>query len=337
MNESANILISGVNWLGDSCMTMPAIQLFKKRRSTTRLSILAKPSLVSLWRMHAGIDQVIPIEDGPKGTLATSRKLRSLEFDSAYIFPNSWRSALIPRLSGIPVRIGYPGHCRAVLLTQVAHLPHDPPGSHQMWEYVHLLGLHALTDELEAPSLDVSRAGISDVRRRFGMSAEDAWVGVLPGAARGPSKRWPADYFVETGRNLMASTGCRISILGTEGEAELCEVVATGIGGGARSLAGRTSIPELAALLGTCQCVICNDSGGMHLAAAAGATVVAIYGLTDPSTTGPIGHGHKVIEADTVAARSRSIKRDSREAEQALRSIAPARVCAAVTEVMSKQ
>jgi heptosyltransferase-2 len=123
-------------------------------------------------------------------------------------------------------------------------------------------------------------------------------------------------------------------VFGSGNETDLCETVTAGIGRKALNLAGQTSLPEFAALLSSCGVVICNDSGGMHLAAAAGAKVVAVFGMTDPAKTGPMGKGHRVICAEGVR-QSRDIKRDSSEAAVALKSISADRVAAAAREVLA--
>jgi ADP-heptose:LPS heptosyltransferase len=103
-------------------------------------------------------------------------------------------------------------------------------------------------------------------------------------------------------------------------EAPLCARITDAIGARATNLAGLTSLAESVALFSRCRVSVTNDSGGMHLAAAAGSRVVAVFGLTDPSRTGPLGEGHNVVQAKGVSA-ARDIPRDSPEARAALESI----------------
>jgi len=138
--------------------------------------------------------------------------------------------------------------------------------------------------------------------------------------ARGPAKQWPAASFSATGRRLAHAAGARIVVLGTAGETALCRAVAADIGPAAISLAGRTTLPELAAVLGRAACAICNDSGGMHLAAVMGTPVVAIYGLTNPAKTGPLGRGHRILTAP-AGVRTRDVARDSAQARAALAAV----------------
>ena len=112
----------------------------------------------------------------------------------------------------------------------------------------------------------------------------------------------------------------------------LCEKVAHGIGPAALNLAGKTSMPEWIALLKACDLVICNDSGGMHLAAAVGTPLVAVYGMTDPRKTGPIGRVCRIVQYD--GPRSRDIGRDSPEARNSLESVSPEQVYGAALECL---
>jgi len=326
MTMHRNILISGVNWLGDCCMTMPALQLLKHKHPEARLTMLAKAKMIPLWEMQPAISETIALQCSPPGTFATAWILRKHRFDAVYICPNSVRSALIPFLAGIPKRVGVAGHRRRALLTDLVDTDgQEEDRQHQMWEYVRLLQLEAHVAEMTPPALRIPPQCLDDIRTRLNITANTPWIGMLPGAARGPSKQWPAEHFVDAAKALQAETGGHVVLLGTASEEPLCRSIADAIGDGAYSLAGRTTMQELAATLSMCRCVICNDSGGMHLAAATGARVVALFGLTDPGKTGPIGHGHQLIMADQVDQRSRDIKRVSMEAAQALRSIPPAR------------
>jgi len=137
------------------------------------------------------------------------------------------------------------------------------------------------------------------------------------------------------GQKLLQQTMHRIVIFGTGEEADVCAHIAEAIGPRAVSLAGQTTLPLFAALLGACDAVVCNDSGGMHLAAAVGTRVVAIFGLTDPSKTGPMGSGHRILTGD-ASRTSRNISRHSAEARVVLESIHPDSVLSALLEVLGE-
>jgi heptosyltransferase-2 len=327
-----NILICGTNWLGDSVMSMPAVRLLKRRNPSSLITVLVKPRLVDLWKMQSSVDNVIRLNAGVGETLAMGSSIRKFGFGAAYVFPNSFRSALIPFLAGVPERVGMRGHCRSCMLTCVVKPPSVPEKIHQSWEYFEIIGESGVA-EMEQPKLDIPADLTAKMLQRFALGTGE-FIGLIPGAARGPSKRWPEDRFVEMGKGLALTRECKLLVFGSGNEKDSCAAVAAGIGKKALNLEGQTSLPELAALLAKCRVVICNDSGGMHLAAAAGAKVVAVFGMTDPAKTGPMGKGHRVICAEGVR-QSRDIKRDSSEAAAALKSISADRVAAAAREVLA--
>ena len=338
MNEQT--LICGVNWLGDSVMSMSAVQAFRTANPAGRIGVLAKRSLVPLWRMHAAVDEVLSIEPGVFGTLGAAQRVARQGFGRAYVFPNSFRSALIPFLGRIPERVGMRGHARSAMLTRVV-VPFSEEGRrHQAWEYLAVMGLLDGPSAVTGPERARLRApaeAMAQVRSRLApMAKAGALVGLMPGAARGPAKRWAPARFAAVGRRLAEERGCRVVVLGSAAESELCAEVAQGVGRDVMNLAGQTSLPELTALLSVCRVVVANDSGGMHLAAAAGARVVAVFGMTDPAKTAPLGASHRVI-CPKGAQGSRDIKRNSAAARACLASIDADRVAVAALDLLSDE
>ncbi len=329
MSGGGGILVVGVNWLGDGCMTMPALQVFRQRHPQARLTMLVKPPLTALWQLHPAVDAILTLKPGNAGLWQTAAAVRSGHFDTAYIFPNSWRSALVPFLAGIPERIGTGGHSRGILLTRRVRLSPSTRAGHQQWEYVDILQL-ADVAALPAPALalPLPDAVPSPASGRLPV------IGLIPGAARGSSKQWPEAHFIAAARLIRKARACRFTIFGTAAEAPVCNRLAAALQPDAETLAGRTTLAQLAAALAACDTVICNDSGGMHLAAAAGTPVVAIYGLTDPDKTGPLGSGHQCIQSEPRNA-SRDIARHDPRAAQALYRIAPGQVAGAVLQTLT--
>jgi len=329
-------LIHSPNWLGDAVMAMPALQVWRKWNPAQSLTMLCKPPLAALWRMHAAVDEVVVLRPGLRGTLSAGLALRRQGFGEALLLPNSFRSAFVPWLAGIPSRRGFPLHARSRLLTERVERRLSAERRHQCWEGADiLLGDGWWPGEgLPPPSLELQKSAIRCACRSFGLPPDGLLVGIIPGAARGGSKRWP--YFGEAAaKPASEAEALRFVVLGTAKEAALCREVAAGIGKRATCVAGGTTLPQFAALLAACRMVLCNDSGGMHLAAAVGTQVIAVYGLTDPERTGPLGRGHSVIRRDGVAG-DRAIARESRAAENVLRSIGPEKVLAAARQALRK-
>lgn len=325
-------LICGVNWIGDAIMTMPALQVFRARFPDCRIFLLVKPALIPLWRMHAAPDEIWPLEPGVRGIWRAARHARAAGIARSYALAHSIRSALPPALAGIPDRRGLPGPFRRWLAPRVVRPRLAPGREHQVFEYLDLL-TPGESEPPPPPSLVPGAAAYSAVQRFLG-DESTAWIGLIPGAARGPAKRWPAERFAEVGRRLVAEHLGRIAVFGAATEAELCSAVASRIGPEARSLAGQTRLDEWAALLQACRLVIANDSGGAHLAAAVGAPVVVIFGLTDPSRTAPYGARGRVLQPPGVAGR-RDIARDDERARATLAAISTDDVYQAARELLA--
>ncbi len=329
------ILIYGVNWLGDSIMAMPALQLWRARNPHHHITLLTKAALAPLWHLHEGVDEIIELAPRRAGTRQAIEALRAIPFKEVYIFPNSFRSAWIPWKADIPRRTGQPGHFRSWMLTRCIRPEKRPTYTHQAWEYFRILGLE-LPPELPEPRLFIPPSLQKLLERRIAeIPTQDAWIALIPGAARGPSKQWPPERFADVARRLTMKYRCRVLVLGTEAEYPLCAATANAIGGRATNMAGATSLRDLAVLLSLCRLTLCNDSGGMHLSSAVGTPVVAVFGMTDPSKTGPLGYGHQVI-ASGLAGVSRKIRRSSQKATAALAGIATDRVYEAAAGIMEQ-
>lgn len=325
---SEHILICGLNWLGDGCMSMPALQAFRASHPSAHIAMLVKPPLAPLWRCSNAVDEVLTLLPGHSGPFRTGISLRATPFTKAYIFPNSWRAALPPFVARIPARIGFRGHMRRILLTTV--IPEPQEDVHQQWEYAAILQLPPDTPSLPPPELTLPPPPADCPRRTPAMPL----FAILPGAARGPAKRWPETHFVAAAHILYQNQPCQFLVMGTPAESPLCQAVADALPGNAVCLAGKTALPEFAAALQACDGVLCNDSGGMHLAAAVGTPVVAMFGLTNPAQTGPIGDRVTCLQPEGIQG-TRRIPRSSTKAQEVLAAIPPERAVRALLQLVS--
>ena len=307
-------------------MAMPALQQFQARWPRRRVVILAKPPLLPLWGMHGAVHAVLPLDEGLAGVWRATRMVRARHAAIAYVLPNSIRSALVPFGAGVRARIGQRGQRWPGMLTHLVTGSPDAKREHQAWEYMRILGVDDVAT-LERPRLDIPSEVVTETDARLDVVPGVPLIGVLPGAAYGPSKRWPSRNFAEVARMLRTQLRGRVVLLGGKAEVPVCAEVEAALGGAVLNLAGATSLPELAAGLARCSVVLCNDSGGMHVSAAVGTPVVAVYGITDPAATGPLGPGHRIVFTPGVR-QSRNLARDSDAAREALAAITPARVVA---------
>ena len=334
MNDAGaeRVVLISLNWLGDVVMALPALQVWRSRNPHARLSVLTRPSLAGLWTMHAGVDEILPFPAGARGLFTALRSMRG-RFDRALILPNSFRSALAPALAGVPIRRGFAGQGRDFLLTEKVTRDLPDGVTHQSHEMALLLCPDSAGGELPPPRLTVPEAEAAKFRALLPDPRRPYYV-LIPGAARGASKRWPAESFASVGRHLAQYNAVSILLPGTPDDAPVCEEVRASIGPDAISLAGRTNMTGFATVLAGARGVVANDSGGMHLAAALGTPVAAIFGITDPARTGPLGPRCAVLQRSDL--RSRDIDRDSAAAAEALRRIHPEEVVRALERLVTR-
>ena len=327
------ILICGVNWIGDSIISMPAIQAFRSAHPSATITMLVKRKIAPLWKMHRAPDRILCLDPKLAGTRHAIHTLKIEPFDKAYILPNSFRSAFIPFAAQIPERIGFSGHFRQIMLTDIVIPSSRPDRFHQVFEYMDLLVPEQAGETPPAPAIAPTEEALRTVAARLAPLPRPL-VGFLPGAARGPSKRWPAGHFIELGRRLISDKRCGIAVLGAPGEEALCREIADALGTGALTLAGVLSFEEWAASLRQCDLAVSNDSGGMHVASALGIPLIALFGATDPDKTGPLGPQARVLQNSRV--KNRDVRRDDPEAIKSLASITPGQVYEAALESLSR-
>jgi heptosyltransferase-2 len=283
---TASLLIAP-QWIGDAVMTEPLLRVLAQRGET--LSVAAMPWVAPIYRAMPHVDEVIELPF-PRGGLhwGARRNLASQwrgRFERAYVGPNSWKSALLPWMAGIPVRVGYHGEARLGLLNQ--RLP-NPEKNHRGAMVAHYLALAQMqADRSMQPKLDLSLDLLKATLLNFDLKL-GAYAVFAPGAEYGPAKRWPAAYFAE----LCLRTGLPVVLLGSAKEAALCDEIAQSIHQErpktAKNLAGKTDLSQAMALIASSQAMLSNDSGLMHVAAAMGVPQVAVFGSSSPLHTPPM-------------------------------------------------
>ena len=306
------VMVFSPNWLGDAVMALPAVADIRRHDPAGRLVVAARPGVAGLWQIAAGVDEVVIIpRAGGAARLrmlaANAGALRLVRADSAVLLPNSLQTALMARRAGIPVRWGYRGNFRGWLLTRAVPRPRGLV--HQADYYQRLVAAMGIPSGSRVPQLDVPAAIADGVR---GMLAAAGWtpgtrlVGIAPGAAYGGAKRWPAERFAAVAAELARAHGLLPVLVGAEAdrpaacaiEAELDKIADAGRRPRVVNLAGRTDLPQLAGVLTLCAAFVSNDSGAMHLAAAVGTPVVALFGPTDERVTAPLARRARVLTAD---------------------------------------
>ncbi len=323
-NPRVRLLVVGPNWLGDGIMAMPALQVLRDRlHPEASISLAVKPGQADLWKMHAAPDRVLSLGGRNSDIRANVQQLRREGFTHALIIPHSFRSALSPALARIPCRRGTAGQLRRLLVSDGVDL-RPCAQRHQQWEVATILLPAPLPRQLPPPRLHPPETD-REQARTWMTDLPAPRLGLIPGAARGPSKRWPGERFLAVARAWIEHTGGGVTWLGTPEDVPLCRELSRDLPAPhSLLLAGKTRLTGFAAVLEALDAVVANDSGGMHLAAATGTPVVGIFGLTDPAKTGPLHE--RAVGMQHAEQVSRSIARDSEAARTALAAISPEEV-----------
>jgi len=313
------VLVVGPNWLGDGIMAMPALQMLRGRlHPEAVLDLAVKPGQAGLWALHRAPGRILALPPATRNLPATVRALKSGAYTHVIFIPNSFRSALAPALAGIPVRRGTATQGRRWLINDPV-TPDTRPDRHQQWENLDLLLPEDPPVSLPPPGLSAPADALERVRTLI-QAMPRPRLALIPGAARGPSKRWPAKRFLAVARAWIEETQGGALWLGTPDDALLCEDLHRQLpAANSLTLAGKTKLSEFAALLHVADLVVANDSGGMHLAAALGTPVVALFGLTSPLKTGPLHPAAVVVQQ--ARTFDRAVARNSAAARAALEAI----------------
>ncbi len=276
-------------------MTTPAIGAIREHFPQAEITLLANSLVAELFSPHEWVDRVITFDrncahHGIRGRLRLAASLRKEKFDATVILPNSFDSALVPWLAGIPIRIGKSSDGRGFMLTERFKPDKQAHFGHEVEYYLGLVSSFGIISQLKTPQLTLTSAEDMDTAARLaehGIHPGDCILGINPGAAYGSAKRWYPDRFAEVARQLADKWSAKVLIFGGQGETDIAAEIEQQLGRNCLNLAGKTSVRELLALIRRCSFFITNDSGPMHVAAALGVPLVAIFGPTDHATTSP--------------------------------------------------
>ncbi len=231
-----------------------------------------------------------------------SRELAPFRFDLAILLQNAFEAALIAMLARIPVRAGYNTDGRSLFLTHPITLKRDVKKLHQVHYYqgmLQKLGLTPGPDELFLRMPDTVQKWAHDIKTKLG---EGPVIGLNPGAAYGPAKRWPAEKYGELAKKLHHDLKATFLVFGTKADEEASVTIQSYVPEHVKNLAGNTTLAEAMALIGECDAFVTNDSGLMHVGAALKTPLIAIFGSTDDVATGPFSDNSVVIRKDLACS-----------------------------------
>ena len=299
----ATVYLRGLNWIGDAVLSLGALQGFKKIHPGISVTVGAPPATAGVYRLSGAVDAVI---DPP-------RLFPGLRFDAAVVLPRSFRSAwesvfLSER------RIGFASEGRSLLLTDsLDYREWKERHLHQSTYYERLFQALDPATRFETPRFTFPDAAIEEarVRLRSLVPEGERVLAVNPGAFYGRAKTWPAHHFVRLLDALLREDPGLHAVLfsGTADRPLALDILRRLPHPRLHSVAGELTLEQSAALLSFCEALVTNDSGMMHLGAAAGRPGVALFGPTEPLATGPVlpkpperGPGIRVLSVPTACA-----------------------------------
>jgi heptosyltransferase-2 len=303
------ILVIQTAFPGDVVLTLPMVGQITACFPGSEADLLVIPAAANIPEHHPAVHAVFQYDKrgrdaGIRGFLSVLRQIRKNRYAIAIVPHRSLRSALLPFMAGIRVRVGFDRSAGWLFFNRV--IPYDSD-LHEIKRNLQLLnGLEIQVKEDIKPNLypgEEEKKSVDRFLRESGIGPEAKILAIAPGSVWA-TKRWPDYYFAETAR-MLRDEGWQIVLIGGKDDAPLCEqIVRMGGSMGIFSTAGRFNFLESAGLIRRSRLLLTNDSAPLHLACAVGTPVAAIFGSTVPRFGfGPTGRMDRVIEIDGLPCR----------------------------------
>jgi heptosyltransferase-2 len=302
------ILIRATNWVGDAILALPALRAVRERFPDAGIAIVAPPYVADIYRDQEICNQLVPydrkgLHAGFVGRERLASELRAQKFDVALLLQNAFDAAWLAWRANIPERIGYARDARSFLLTKAVPLPRQGEiPAHEKVYYLELLRRAGWLDSVQVESfigLHVSeekRRSADEFLCESGARRGALRIAIGAGASYGSAKCWLPSRFSEVANRLQSEADADVILFGTAAEASVSTAISAEMRQPPIDLTGKTAIADLPALLSQCHLFIGNDSGAMHVAAAVGVPIVAVFGPTDPFGTAPVTQHCTVVQ-----------------------------------------
>lgn len=300
--DPKNILVRMPNWIGDLVMATPVLADLRAAFPKASITAMCKTPICALLKEDESIDELFCFTKPGNGFLRRQdkrdiiAKIQAGSYDAGILLTNSFSSAWWFWQGGVKRRIGFGGNLRTWLLTDAVSPIPEP--LHQVEKYKRLLSPLEIPVSKTAPRLFVNRKEIEEAKQLLyqrGYVEGKKLVGINPGAAYGSAKCWPPERFRELAEKFLQEKDLFIVFFGDASTSALIKEICNGLPERAMNLAGVTSLRELMCLIKECSVLVTNDSGPMHIGAAFGVPLVALFGSTDEKATGPYGQSEAVI------------------------------------------
>lgn len=340
------IVVRGANWIGDAVMTIPALRLLRAKFPDASISLHTRGWAEGIFRDFEYIDEIISIEKNVSriaSVLDQSRLLRTNKFDLAVLVPNSFESALVAKLGGVPTRIGYATEKRSFLLTDAVNVPDWKNERHESDYYLNLVeniegsAVSTKSEDL-APLLKVSDERKSAARlflNQQGVDDGHTVVAIGAGSTNSLAKRWPAENFAELSNLIHRELHAEVILLGSAEEGSVAAEVAKAKKATPIDLTGKTDLATATAVLSVVDLFVSNDMGLAHIAAAVGTPTIVIFGPTNDVTTRPLGNDVEIIREPVDC--SPCMLRDCPIDHRCMTRISPERVFESARKMLENQ
>lgn len=298
----SRLVVRAPNWLGDAVLALPAMAALRRHFAGAHLTLAAPAGFADLFRETSDVkpDAVLALPKAPKAIRAA---LEAGQFELGVLLPNSFRSAWLLRQAQVPQRWGIAGKWRGPLLTRRSVMAKVHGVRHQADFYrdvVRGLGIPVFDDAPAIRVREATAARATALLSRHRVDSTKRVVVLAPGAAYGQAKQWPPARVADVARRLIHERDAVCVMVGAGHDRDAARAVESSLPdavGRLVNLTGETSLVELMGVLARADAVLANDSGAMHLAAALGRPVVAVFGPTDERATRPLG-ANDVLTAD---------------------------------------
>ncbi|MBI5854670.1 MAG: lipopolysaccharide heptosyltransferase II [Nitrospirae bacterium] len=323
--------------LGDIVHALPTLDALRSRFPQARITWLVKQEWAGFVQRVEGVDEICAVAPGLRGWFGKVPRLRAEAVDLAVDLQGLFRSGVMARLSGAPVRLGFADAREGSPLFYSHRVAVPSPDMHAVDRYL------LVAEALGAPRPSTPRFRLSIPRTddeavnllltRRGITSDRPWI-AMNVSARWPTKCWPIQSFAKLIDQLNEAGIGPVVLFGAPSEREAADAVSRLMAQQPISLVGQTGIGLLPALLRKAAVLVTNDSGPMHVAAAVGTPVVAIFGPTSPARTGPYGASHQVLRAGIPCSPCFSRRCTNVSQLECLTAIAPSDVFRAVQQVL---
>lgn len=281
-------------------MALPAFADIRRHFASAHIAVAARPSVAPIYTMVSGVDQVITLPGGG-GLRAWTGWRKDVDavadgaFDTAILLPNSYGAARIASKAQIAERWGYAADMRSGMLTRAIAKPDGE--LHQRAYYQALTQALGISGGPPYASIHPDGDRARQLLRDVGLDLDEPFVVFAPGAAYGRAKQWLPERYAELAQLIINDRGWNVLMVGAPVDRSACDDIARRLPKtGTRinrliDFCGKSDLPTLAGILGEAHAVVSNDSGAMHLAAAVGTKVIAVFGPTREKQTSPLASG----------------------------------------------